>query len=57
VQANSDVHIHWKGAAELVLGSCTQFLDTDGSIRSINDEKVIKAVSDLVQKLAFSNLL
>lgn len=37
--SNSDVHIHWKGAAELVLASCTQILDADGSIRSINDEK------------------
>ncbi|KAH9624541.1 hypothetical protein KSS87_017751 [Heliosperma pusillum] len=37
--ANSDVHIHWKGAAEMVLASCTQFLDIDGSVKSIEDEK------------------
>ncbi|KAK9757137.1 hypothetical protein RND81_01G142900 [Saponaria officinalis] len=37
--SNSDVHIHWKGAAEMVLASCTQFLDVDGSTKSIEDEK------------------
>ncbi|KMS97215.1 hypothetical protein BVRB_7g177670 [Beta vulgaris subsp. vulgaris] len=37
--SNSDVHIHWKGAAEMVLASCTQFLDTDGSVKPINSEK------------------
>lgn len=37
--ANSDVHIHWKGAAEMVLASCTQFLDVDGSVKSIDSEK------------------
>lgn len=36
--ANSDVHIHWKGAAEMVLASCTQFLDVDGSARPIASE-------------------
>ncbi|GMH16066.1 hypothetical protein Nepgr_017907 [Nepenthes gracilis] len=35
---NSDVHIHWKGAAEMVLASCTHFLDTDGSLKSIDNE-------------------
>lgn len=37
--SNSDVHVHWKGAAEMVLASCTQFLDADGSVKSIDREK------------------
>ncbi|XP_057548276.1 calcium-transporting ATPase 9, plasma membrane-type-like isoform X1 [Amaranthus tricolor] len=37
--SNSDVHIHWKGAAEMILASCTQFLDVDGSVKSITSEK------------------
>jgi len=40
LQSNSDVHIHWKGAAEMVLASCTQFLDVDGSVKSIEEDKV-----------------
>ncbi|KAI9084488.1 hypothetical protein K1719_033476 [Acacia pycnantha] len=36
---NSTVHIHWKGAAEIVLGKCTQYLDSNGSLLSIEEEK------------------
>ncbi|PNY07654.1 calcium-transporting ATPase plasma membrane-type-like protein [Trifolium pratense] len=38
--ADSGVHIHWKGAAEIVLGTCTQYLDSDGHRQSIEEEKV-----------------
>ncbi|XP_062183925.1 calcium-transporting ATPase 5, plasma membrane-type isoform X2 [Phragmites australis] len=37
---SSDVHIHWKGAAEIVLDSCTSWLDADGSKHSMTPEKV-----------------
>ncbi|KAJ0984186.1 hypothetical protein J5N97_002542 [Dioscorea zingiberensis] len=33
----SDVHVHWKGAAEIVLASCTSWLDADGNIQAMND--------------------
>ncbi|KAL5709720.1 P-type Ca(2+) transporter [Ranunculus cassubicifolius] len=36
---NSQVHIHWKGAAEIVLASCTSFLDADGSVKQMDEEK------------------
>ncbi|XP_030546928.1 calcium-transporting ATPase 9, plasma membrane-type isoform X2 [Rhodamnia argentea] len=36
---SSDVHVHWKGAAEIVLASCTKFFDSDGHLRSIDEEK------------------
>jgi len=39
-QGDSGVHIHWKGAAEIVLGTCTQYLDSDGQLQSIEEEKV-----------------
>ncbi|KAJ8431754.1 hypothetical protein Cgig2_028971 [Carnegiea gigantea] len=54
--SNLDVHIHWKGAAELVLASCTQFLDADGSIRSINDEKGVidKMAAESLRCIAFA---
>ncbi|PUZ48775.1 hypothetical protein GQ55_7G273800 [Panicum hallii var. hallii] len=35
-----EVHIHWKGAAEIMLDSCTSWLDTDGSKHSMTPEKV-----------------
>ncbi|KAK7255053.1 hypothetical protein RIF29_28455 [Crotalaria pallida] len=36
---DSAVHIHWKGAAEIVLGACTQYLDSNGDLQSIEEEK------------------
>lgn len=40
-QSNSKVHIHWKGAAEIVLSSCTGYLDSNGCLQSIDENKVI----------------
>ncbi|XP_045807063.1 calcium-transporting ATPase 9, plasma membrane-type-like isoform X2 [Trifolium pratense] len=47
--ADSGVHIHWKGAAEIVLGTCTQYLDSDGHRQSIEEEKAFfkKAIDDM----------
>ncbi|KAH1105367.1 hypothetical protein AAZX31_13G353300 [Glycine max] len=46
---DSAVHIHWKGAAEIVLGKCTQYLDSDGHLKSIEEEKVFfkNAIEDM----------
>ncbi|XP_042490891.1 calcium-transporting ATPase 10, plasma membrane-type-like [Macadamia integrifolia] len=44
------VHIHWKGAAELVLASCTRYLGADGNLRRMDDDKVYffkKAIEDM----------
>ncbi|KAL3579571.1 hypothetical protein D5086_021075 [Populus alba] len=45
---DSKVHIHWKGAAEMVLASCTRYLDSNGSLQSIDKDMVdfIKASID-----------
>ncbi|GLT54289.1 hypothetical protein SLA2020_275000 [Shorea laevis] len=34
-----EVHIHWKGAAEIVLASCTGYLDSNGCLQSIEEDK------------------
>ncbi|RYR50829.1 hypothetical protein Ahy_A07g037432 isoform D [Arachis hypogaea] len=50
----SGVHIHWKGAAEIVLGACTQYLDSNGQLQSIEKDKVFftEAIEDMaVQSL------
>lgn len=36
----SEVHIHWKGAAEIVLSSCTRWLDADGSVKPMDQDKM-----------------
>ncbi|KAK8581365.1 hypothetical protein V6N12_071593 [Hibiscus sabdariffa] len=38
-RADSEVHIHWKGAAEIVLASCSGYIDSNGCLQSINDDK------------------
>jgi P-type Ca2+ transporter type 2C len=40
LKAGSEVHIHWKGAAEIILDSCTSWVDTGGSKHSMTPEKV-----------------
>ncbi|XP_058113638.1 calcium-transporting ATPase 5, plasma membrane-type-like [Magnolia sinica] len=37
--ADSVVHIHWKGAAEIVLASCTSWLDLNGSVQLLDQDK------------------
>ncbi|XP_068332227.1 calcium-transporting ATPase 10, plasma membrane-type-like isoform X1 [Pyrus communis] len=36
---NSEVHIHWKGAAEIVLACCTKYLDPNDNLVAMDDEK------------------
>ncbi|XP_044496104.1 calcium-transporting ATPase 9, plasma membrane-type-like isoform X2 [Mangifera indica] len=36
---DSQVHIHWKGAAEIVLASCTSYLDSNGHLQLIEDDE------------------
>ncbi|XP_020083274.1 calcium-transporting ATPase 8, plasma membrane-type-like isoform X1 [Ananas comosus] len=37
---DNNVHIHWKGAAELVLASCKSWLSADGLVHSLTPEKM-----------------
>ena len=36
---NSEVHIHWKGAAEIILASCTRYIDSDDQVAAMDDDK------------------
>ncbi|GLT28691.1 hypothetical protein SLA2020_036030 [Shorea laevis] len=36
---DSKVHIHWKGAAEIVLAACTQYLDANDNLVAIDENK------------------
>ncbi|KAM0959339.1 hypothetical protein ACFX2I_024465 [Malus domestica] len=50
-QADSNVHIHWKGAAEILLASCTEYLDSDGCLHNIKDDKEFfaTAINDMAE--------
>lgn len=51
-RANSEVHIHWKGAAEIVLASCTRYIDSNGSLQSIDEDMEFfkAAIDDMAAK-------
>ncbi|KAK3221270.1 hypothetical protein Dsin_008295 [Dipteronia sinensis] len=36
---NSEVHIHWKGAAEIVLASCVKYIDTNDQLVVMDEDK------------------
>ncbi|KAH9605010.1 hypothetical protein KSS87_003339 [Heliosperma pusillum] len=38
--ASSEIHIHWKGAAEIVLSSCTSYMDGSDKVASLDDHKM-----------------
>ncbi|KAF7837972.1 calcium-transporting ATPase 8, plasma membrane-type [Senna tora] len=47
---DSQVHIHWKGAAEIVLACCTAYIDINGQILEMDEEKMTyfkKAIEDM----------
>ncbi|KAL2332555.1 hypothetical protein Fmac_020136 [Flemingia macrophylla] len=51
---DSAVHIHWKGAAEIVLETCTQYLDSGGHLKSIEEEKVF--FKNAIEEMAAQSL-
>ncbi|PON79530.1 P-type ATPase [Parasponia andersonii] len=47
---DSQVHIHWKGAAEIVLASCTQYIDESNHAEAMDKDKMLffkKAIEDM----------
>ncbi|XVF69696.1 hypothetical protein PTKIN_Ptkin11bG0102800 [Pterospermum kingtungense] len=38
-KSKSAAHIHWKGAAEMIVGMCSQYYDRSGTINAISDEE------------------
>ncbi|OEL37477.1 Calcium-transporting ATPase 8, plasma membrane-type [Dichanthelium oligosanthes] len=52
-QRDSNVHVHWKGAAEIVLDLCTSWIDVDGSTHEMTTDKaneLKKFVEDMAEQ-------
>ncbi|GMN55248.1 hypothetical protein TIFTF001_024359 [Ficus carica] len=50
---DSQVHVHWKGAAEIVLASCTQYIDDTNHVVAMDEDKVQifrKAIEDMAAR-------
>nr|GMC63316.1 calcium-transporting ATPase 10, plasma membrane-type [Ipomoea batatas] len=47
---DSEVHIHWKGAAEIVLSCCTHYIDANDNVVPLDENEAIsfkKAIEDM----------
>lgn len=47
-QADGEVHVHWKGASELVLASCRSYIDEDGNVAPMTEDKVCEKSNLLI---------
>ncbi|KAL0302402.1 UNVERIFIED_CONTAM: Calcium-transporting ATPase 8, plasma membrane-type [Sesamum angustifolium] len=51
--SNSEIRVHWKGAAEIVLASCTNYIDPDDSVVQMDEDKLSlfkKAIEDMAAR-------
>ncbi|XP_031480261.1 calcium-transporting ATPase 5, plasma membrane-type-like isoform X2 [Nymphaea colorata] len=53
--SESDVHIHWKGAAELVLASCSHWFNQNGSFQEITPDKMDE-IKNVIEMMAAESL-
>ena len=40
LQPDSQVRVHWKGAAEIVLANCSHYIDANDNTKKMDEEKV-----------------
>ena len=57
IRKNADrtIHVHWKGAAEMVLQMCSNYYETNGTMKSM-DEDARNQFEKIIQGMAASSL-
>nr|GMD45750.1 putative calcium-transporting ATPase 13, plasma membrane-type [Ipomoea batatas] len=53
--ADNTVHVHWKGAAEMILEMCSDYYDMEGNKKSLDGNERVK-FEQMVQGMAASSL-
>ncbi|KAF7804712.1 Calcium-transporting ATPase 12, plasma membrane-type [Senna tora] len=48
------IHVHWKGAAEMVLGMCSKYIDSNGTTKSLDEDR--SEIEKIIQGMAASSL-
>ncbi|XP_062101804.1 calcium-transporting ATPase 12, plasma membrane-type-like isoform X2 [Humulus lupulus] len=51
----STMYVHWKGAAEMVLEKCSSYHDSDGTVKSL-DEDARSKIEKIIEGMAASSL-
>ncbi|MBA0768453.1 hypothetical protein Gotri_017254 [Gossypium trilobum] len=57
IERNDDdtVHVHWKGAAEMILAMCSSYYDASGVVKDLDDGERTK-FEEIIQGMAASSL-
>ncbi|XP_047978873.1 putative calcium-transporting ATPase 13, plasma membrane-type [Salvia hispanica] len=53
VKRDHEFHVHWKGAAEMILAMCSHYYDLDGNKKDLNDEEMMNFYH-IIQRTAAS---
>ncbi|KAG2722222.1 hypothetical protein I3760_02G119200 [Carya illinoinensis] len=54
-KVDNTTHMHWKGAAEMILKMCSSYYDASGNIKDMDDGKMLK-FEQIIQGMAASSL-
>ncbi|KAM1075326.1 hypothetical protein ACFX2B_019954 [Malus domestica] len=54
-KADNTTHVHWKGAAEMILEICSSYYDASGVTKDLNDDERLK-FEKIIQGMAASSL-
>ncbi|XLR25543.1 hypothetical protein S83_053443 [Arachis hypogaea] len=54
-KSDNTVHVHWKGAAEMILAMCSNYIDCNGTEKSLG-EKERDEIEKIIQGMAASSL-
>lgn len=54
-KSDNTIHVHWKGAAEMVLAMCSNYYESTGNVKPI-DEEGRKQFEKIIQGMAASSL-
>ncbi|XP_022758299.1 calcium-transporting ATPase 12, plasma membrane-type-like [Durio zibethinus] len=54
-RADETIHVHWKGAAEMIVAMCSQYYESNGIITSMNEDRRSR-IEKIIQSMAASSL-
>ncbi|KAM1874304.1 hypothetical protein ACFX13_008044 [Malus domestica] len=52
---DNTIHVHWKGAAEMIVAMCSSYYETNGTIKSLNEEGRSR-IENIIQAMAAKSL-
>lgn len=53
-EMTNTIHVHWKGAAEMILAMCSNYIDSHGTKKSLDEER--SNLEKIIQGMAASSL-